>query len=452
MAPAKNGGKMIIDFREKQDMLPRGTRLLCAVSGGADSMCLLHLMKSREAELGIQVFAAHYEHGLRGEESLGDCAFVENWCREKGILCVSEHGDVRAYAREKGMGTEAAARELRYAFLKKTAEELGCTRIATAHNAEDNAETLLLNLCRGSGAAGLRGIPPVRGNIIRPLLGCTRAEIEEYLRENHVPHVEDSSNAGDEYSRNLIRHRVTPALREINPAFSSAALRTAELMRRDEDCLSTMAEEFIRENFDGVSLPLEKLRALHPAVAGRVFRRLCPESLSLDQVDGLIRLAESNELAFADLPGIRLRFEQGRLYFGGEEPVSLPERAIVPGTVTHIPEAGLRIKASIGNFSEEINSKFKTYLFKCESICGNITCDSRRPGDKISPAGRNCTKSLKSLFLEAGMTQRERDLTPVIRDEKGIIAVYGLAVDRRCEAGPGDKVLRLDIEKEKTGR
>lgn len=448
MAPAKNGGKMIIDFREKQDMLPRGTRLLCAVSGGADSMCLLHLMKSREAELGIQVFAAHYEHGLRGEESLRDCVFVENWCRENGILCKTEHGDVRAFAGEKGLGTEEAARELRYAFLQRTAAELGCTRIATAHNADDNAETLIFNLCRGSGAAGLRGIPPVRGNIIRPLLHCTRAEIEEYLKENHVPHMEDSSNAGDEYSRNRLRHRVTPVLREINPAFSLAALRTGELMRRDEDCLSAMAEEFIQENFDGESLPLAKLRALHPAVAGRVFRQLCPESLRLEQVDRLLKLAEGNELAFADLPGIRLRFEQGRLYFGGGESLRLPERTIVPGAVTLIPEAGLKIRACIENFSEEINSKFKTYLFKYESICGNITCDSRRPGDKISPVGRNCTKSLKGLFLEAGMTQRERDLTPVIRDEKGVIAVCGLAVDRRCEAKPGDKVLRLDIERE----
>ena len=452
MAPAKNGGKMNIDIREIQELMPRGTRLLCAVSGGADSMCLLHLMKSRETELGIEVFAAHYEHGLRGEESQRDCAFVENWCREKGILCVSEHGDVRAFAKEKCMGLEEAARELRYAFLQKTAAELGCTRIATAHNADDNAETVLFNLCRGSGAAGLRGIPRVRGNIIRPLLACTRAEIEEYLRENQVPHVEDSSNAGEEYSRNRIRHRVTPVLREINPAFSSAALRTAELMRRDEDCLSAMAEEFIRENFDGESLPLVKLRALHPAVAGRVFRQLCPETLSLEQVDDLMKLAKGNELSFADLPGIRLRFEQGRLSFGQGEKTLLPERVIVPGTVTPIPEAGLKIQASIENFSEEINSKFKTYLFKCESICGNITCASRRPGEKIRPAGRNCTKSLKSLFLEAGMTQRERDLTPVIRDEKGVIAVCGLAVDRRCEAKPGDKVFRMDIEKEKTGR
>ena len=260
--------------------------------------------------------------------------------------------------------------------------------------------------------------------------------------------MEDSSNAGEEYSRNRIRHRVTPVLREINPAFSTAALRTAELMRRDEDCLSAMAEAFIRENFDGESLPLEKLRALHPAVAGRVFRRLCPETLSLEQVDGLLEKTAGSELAFADLPGIRLRFEQGRLYFGQREKTLLPERVIAPGTVTHIPEAGLKIRAGIEIFSEEIHSKFKTYLFKCESICGNITCDSRRPGDKISPAGRNCTKSLKNLFLEAGMTQRERDLTPVIRDEKGVIAVCGLAVDRRCEAKPGDKVLRLDIERE----
>ena len=448
MAPAKNGVKMTIDIGKERELLPRGTRLLCAVSGGADSMCLLHLMKSRAAELEIQVFAAHYEHGLRGEESLGDCAFVENWCREKGILCVSAHGDVRAFAKEKGLGLEDAARELRYAFLQKTAAELGCTRIATAHNADDNAETLLFNLCRGSGAAGLRGIPPARGNIIRPLLRCTRAEIEDYLRENHVPHVEDSSNAGEEYSRNRIRHRVTPVLREINPAFSTAALRTAELMRRDEDCLSAIAEAFIRENFDGESLPLAKLRALHPAVAGRVFRRLCPETLSLEQVDGLLEKTAGSELAFADLPGIRLRFEQGRLYFGQREKTLLPERTIVPGTVTPIPEAGLKIRAGIEIFSEEIHSKFKTYLFKCESICGNITCDSRRPGDKISPVGRNCTKSLKNLFLEAGMTQRERDLTPVIRDEKGVIAVCGLAVDRRCEAKPGDKVLRLDIERE----
>ena len=443
---------MNIDIAEKQNMLPRGTRVLCAVSGGADSLCLLHLLKSREAELGIKVFAAHYEHGLRGEESLRDCAFVENWCRENGIICKSAHGDVRAYAKVKGMGVEEAARELRYAFLQQTAEELGCTRIATAHNADDNAETLLINLCRGGGAAGLRGIPPVRGNIVRPLLGCTRAEIEEYLKENGVPHVEDSSNGEDEYSRNLIRHHVTPMLRKINPAFSRAALRTAELMRRDEDCLTSLAEAFIKKHYDGESLPAGELRQLHPAVASRVLRLLCSEKLSLAHTDSVLALVQGEGPAFADLPGLRLRLERGRLYFKDQRSVKLPPRLILPGSVTRIPEAGLVISARIEEFSEEINSKFKTYLFKCESICGNIICASRMPGDKIRPVGRNCTKSLKSLFLEAKMTGREKDLTPVFRDEKGVVAVLGLAFAQRCAAKPGDLVLRLDIEKEKTGR
>lgn len=452
MLLVRNGAKMNIDIAEQWDMLPAGTRVLCAVSGGADSMCLLHLLKSREAALKIQVFAAHYEHGLRGEESLRDCAFVENWCKENGVVCKTARGDVKSYAEENGFGIEEAARELRYGFLQKAAEELGCTRIATAHNADDNAETMLFHLTRGSGAAGLRGIPPVRGNIIRPLLGCTRAEIETYLRENGVPHVEDSSNAADQYSRNRIRRHVTPVLRELNPAFSQAALRTAELLRRDEDCLGSLAEAYLRENFDGESLPLETLRTLHPAIASRVLRRLCPKSLGLEHTDGLLAFAREDGPACLDLPGIRLRRERGRLYFKKEDSVKLPARVIRPGSVTHIPEAGLVISARTEIFSEEINSKFKTYLFKYESICGNITCASRLPGDKIRPAGRNCTKSLKSLFLEAKMTRREKDLTPVFRDEKGVIAVLGLAFAQRCIARPGDLVLRLDIEKEKTGR
>ena len=132
---------MKIELVSKYNMLPKGSRVLCAVSGGADSMCLLHLLLSKRRELGIELFAAHYEHGLRGEESLRDAQFVSAWCAENGIPCTVEHGDVAAYAIEKGMGTEQAARELRYDFLHRTAEKLRCDKIATAHNADDNAET-----------------------------------------------------------------------------------------------------------------------------------------------------------------------------------------------------------------------------------------------------------------------------------------------------------------------
>lgn len=447
MPPARNGAMMNLEIVEEYGMLPRGSRVLCAVSGGADSMCLLHLLFSKREELGIEVLAAHYEHGLRGEESLRDAAFVESWCGAQGIPFVIEHGDVAGYAARKGLGDEEAARELRYAFLHRAAGENGCGRIATAHNADDNAETILFNLCRGGGAAGLRGIPPVRGEIVRPLLGCSREDIEEYLEKNAVPHVEDSTNQADDYSRNRIRHKVIPVLREINPAFSAAAGRTARLLREDEACLQGMAGDFIEKNSADGSLPAAELAALPKAVASRVLRRVCPRSLSLAHVEAALALCRGQGLGYADLPGIRIRREQGRIYFDQREKISLPQREIVPGESLEIPEAGIKISAYFTEKNKEINDLFKTYCFKYESICGIISCTGRRPGDSIRPLGRNCTKSLKKLFSEAGFSQTERDSTPVFRDEKGILAVYGLAVAERTAAKCGDKVLCIEIEK-----
>lgn len=420
--------------------------MLCAVSGGADSMCLLNMLLSKREELGIELEAAHYEHGFRGEESLEDARFVEDFCREKGIYCTVEHGKVAEYARENSQGTEEAARLLRYAFLEKTAGERGCDRIATAHNADDNAETLLFNLTRGAGLDGLCGIPPVRGSIVRPLLDMTRAEIEEYLAKNGIPHREDSSNAGDDYSRNLIRHRVTPVLRELNPRFSESAFRTAELMRRDADYLDATARAFISGNFDGESLPRTALAELHPAISGRVIRILCPKSLSRSHVEAALELCRGSSLGFLDLPGIRLSREQGRIYFGVSEHPVLSERELIPGETLSIPEAGLRIHSSFGRDGGEINDLFKTYLFKFDGICGKMFVTPRKNGDKISPAGRNCTKSLKSLFNESHLTQRQRDLTPIIRDDRGVLAVCGLAVDKRIAAGEKDRVLKIQIE------
>lgn len=430
-----------------RSLIPAGSRVLCAVSGGADSMCLLHLLWSRRAELGIEVCAAHYEHGLRGEEALRDAAFVTDWCGSRDISCTVEHGDVKAYAAETGQGVEAAARELRYAFLQRTAEELGCDLIATAHNADDNAETLLLHLCRGSGTAGLGGIPPVRGNIVRPLLGCTRPEIEAYLKETGVSHVEDSSNGSDTYARNLLRHRVTPVLRELNPAFAAAAGRTAALLRQDEDCLQALAAAFVEGHFDGESLPLDALDALHPAIASRVLRALCPETLEQKHVDAALALCRGTERALLDLPGARLRREQGRLWFSMEEGPSIPERELVPGETLAIPELGIRLHTMFTDPYEEIHGLFKTYSFKYANICGKLFCTGRRPGDRLRVAGRGCSKSLKALFTEAGMTRTQRDRTLVLRDGKGILAAFGLAQAERSVPAAGDRVLQIRIEK-----
>ena len=438
---------MNTEFWESRDLIPRGAKVLCAVSGGADSMCLLHLLKSLEAERDLRVTAAHFEHGLRGEDSLRDMAFVEDWCRARGIPCVVGRGDTRALAEAERLGLEEAARKLRYEFLERTAKQGGFDRIATAHTADDNAETLLLNLVRGSGTRGLGGIPPRRGKIVRPLLETGRAEIEAYLEEHGVPHVEDASNADPAFRRNRIRREILPLLREMNPELNAALGRTAELLRQDEECLGALADRWTAEHFDGESLPLEALRALHPALASRVIRRQCPKSLSAAQVESVLRFAEGTELGLLDLPGLRLRREQGRLRFGEESRRPFPERRIVPGGTTEFPELGLRVRAEkIPAGRAEINSQFKTFALSCEKIMGDIVCTARRPGDRMHPAGRGVGKSLKSLFLEAGLSQTERDSALVFRDSGGVLAVWPLALDERVSPAHGGELLLLAVE------
>jgi tRNA(Ile)-lysidine synthase len=427
-------------------LLPPGSRVLCAVSGGSDSICLLHLLWTERQDRGLEIFAAHYEHGLRGEDSLRDAAFVEAFCRERGIPCTVEHGDATAYAAEKRLGVEEAARELRYAFLERAADALGCDRIATAHNADDNAETLLMNLVRGSGLRGLGGIPPQRGRIVRPLLEVPREEIAAYLAENGLPHIEDLSNGDERFRRNFVRLRLMPLLREMNPGFLRAAGNTAALARQDEDCLQAQAEAFIGKHFRNDSVPVGELLNLHPAIASRVVRMLCEKSLEREHVEDVLSFCRGGGRGFLDLPGQRLRREQGRLYFAQSEAVSLQERELRPGETLEIPELGLRVRAELLAYGGKVNSLFKTYWIKYENIRGNaILCTGRRPGDRMRPAYRGCGKSLKTLFAEAGMTSAERDRALVFRDEAGILAVHDLAVDERSLPREGDLALRLTL-------
>jgi len=254
-------------------------------------------------------------------------------------------------------------------------------------------------------------------------------------------------HSSDDYSRNLIRHKVTPVLKQINPAFSMSAASAAALLREDEDCLSSMAEEFIKEHFDGESIALAELSKLHRALASRVFRKLSEKSLSREHVESLFGLLEGSELAELDLPGAKIRREQGRIYFKacGYKPIG--EYAIKIGESLLIPEAGMRINTELALMDKEVNGLFKTYCFKYESICGNISCTARKAGDRYRPAGRNCSKTLKSLFMEAKMTQRQRNLCPVFRDEAGILAVYPFPADERTVPQKGERVVKITIEK-----
>ena len=241
------------------DAIMPGARVLCAVSGGVDSMYLLHRMTALGAQRGFAVGCAHFNHGLRGAESDRDEAFVRAQCEKLGVPFYAGRGDV---ASVRGMGTEAAARELRYAFLAQCAQAHSYDWIATAHTADDNAETLLLNLARGCGLRGLTGIPPQRDKLLRPMLDTTRAQAEAYLTAHAIPHVEDSTNVADAYARNRVRHGMVPALESVNPAFVQHAADTAALLREDEAFLSGLAADFLAGQMPAEGIPIAELLAL----------------------------------------------------------------------------------------------------------------------------------------------------------------------------------------------
>lgn len=434
---------MNTELIDRFDMLPRSCRVLVAVSGGADSVYLLHNLLALSVGRGFSVCAAHYNHGLRGAESDRDERFTGGLCSELGVDYMVGRGDVAAYAEKNGLGTEEAARELRYAFLREAAEELGADRIATAHTADDNAETLLLNLARGAGLRGLGAIPPVRGDIIRPLLTTTREEIDAYLEENSVAHVEDSTNALDDYARNRVRHFAVPALESVNAGFVRSASRAALLLREDEEYLDSLAREFIRARLEDDALPSGELSALPPPVASRVVRLLCGAGLSEKHVASVLAIARGTERAFADVPGMRVEARAGALRFGAEETVSFADTPL-PAEGTVRPE-GADFEVSVSRCENDDISRgtVHSFFFNCGNICGNILCTPRRDGDRIRLAGRGCTKSVAKLFAEKRLTGRERAMTPVLRDEVGVLAVYGFGQAERAAGG----TLRVDIIK-----
>lgn len=223
------------------DMLKPGDKVIAGLSGGADSVTLLHALKSLENTLGIELYACHINHNLRGSESDGDQLFAENLCKRLGVEIKVFSVDVKGGI-EKHQSTEEKARELRYGAFKEISEELGA-KVATAHNACDNSETVLLNILRGTGLKGLCGIPPKRDYLIRPLIFCTREEIEDYIKENGLEFVTDKTNFSTAYTRNKVRLEIMPKLLEINPSFHTGIERMTGSLIRDSQFLENMARD-----------------------------------------------------------------------------------------------------------------------------------------------------------------------------------------------------------------
>lgn len=442
---------------EEYDMVPAGGLVLCAVSGGADSMCLLHFLHALGRKERFSVAAAHYNHCLRGEESDRDAAFVAQWCKAHGIVCVTGAGDVGSRAARQGTGIEETARAMRYEFFARAAGELGAGRIATAHNADDNAETVLLHLTRGSGLQGLTGIPPRRDAVVRPLLTTARQEIESYLALHGIPHVEDSTNTDTAFTRNRLRREVMPILKALNPRFTESMAATIRTLRADHDYLNARAAELAGKACwagDDLVMDTAHIAGAPAAVAPRIVRRLL-EQMGDGGVQGtsahlsaVVALARGDDpSAMLHLPGgILVQRVYGEILFTTAldplpsfEPVTLNrdgETVIAGSTWRALCRAVVAGKDSPKNKH--------TFYLNCDMINGVAQFRPRRTGDTIALPGRG-SKTVKKLFIDAKVPRRERERIPVLADESDVLAVAGFGPSRRHLAKPGEPAYKIEM-------
>ena len=418
------------EFLLQYDMLPDGVPVLCAVSGGSDSIYLL----CRLLERGVRVTAAHFNHRLRGAEADRDEEFVRGFCAQRGVACIIGSGDTAAYAAAKGLGIEDAARRLRYAFLHEAAASIHAARIATAHTADDQLETMLLNLARGSGLRGLCGIPPRNGIVVRPILTVPRSEIVRWLEAHGISHVEDSSNAEACYARNRLRHQALPALQSVNAAAAAHAASAGLLLREDEQYLQDTARAFLSEQPEPDVIVCAALMEQPFPIASRAVRLACGTSLSLAQVRSVLALCKGKKNGRLSLPGTQAVLENGLLRFGAPAICPIEPREVLPGVSFELPQAGLRLSCRLLAQNEEIHECFNIFYFQSDAICGKVICKSRSPGDEIRLAGHGCTKSLKKLFQQARIPPTARAHIPVLYDDRGPIAVAGFGTAERVAA------------------
>lgn len=408
--------KAINDF----DLLGDSKHMTVALSGGADSMALLTVMSELKECLGITLDAAHFNHQIRGAEADRDQDFVAEYCKNLGIKLFIGSCDVPAVAEQRGLSLELAAREERYKFL----EDVGSGVIATAHTLSDNLETVLFNLTRGTALKGLCGIPASRDVFIRPLIYCTRQDVENYCREREIPYVTDTTNLCDDYTRNKIRHNVVPVLREINPAVEETLQRTVTSLREDNEFLENLADNELRSRIrNDNSLFVEGFYSLHKSVAKRVIAKYCFICLS-DNADNL----HINQIYDICLKG-------GKISVSGNNSAVVSKGFLFfekNGTIA--PKFSYEIKTEEKNseYFKNVHGLLLNNALDCDKIVGKLVFRTRLPGDRVYLNKANGTKTLKKLYTEYAIPLSERSVWPVISDDKGVVWVNGIGVAKRC--------------------
>ncbi len=418
----------LLTFIREQEMVSAVDTIICAVSGGADSVALLFAFYLLKEKLGIRLEAAHFNHHLRGPESDRDEKFVVELCDRYDIALHLGGGAVVP----GNKGLEAAARDARYAFLRSLSG-----KIATAHTADDNAETVLMHIVRGTGLKGLGGITPIHGQVIRPMLKVTRQDVESFLEEWCLDHIEDSSNETDAFLRNRIRHHVMPLLVQENPKIAESLSQMALRLRLDEEYLSAQV--------NSAALPtVESLKTMPKALRSRALEVFLKENGVKEPEDAHITLAEA--LLFSDKPSARACFPGGvTLAREYDALVCLPQTEELKETILPCPGEvllpGLRVTCQAA--AEHVNTP------EAFTVCpvGEIRLRPRKSGDHIRLSGGS--KSLKKLFIDRKIPAARRQQIPVVCDDAGILGVFSIGASWDRRVGEKPVMIRFEFTEDK---
>lgn len=442
--------KQVKDNIDRFSMLVENETVLVGLSGGADSVALLLSLY----KLGYKVRACHLNHCLRGDEADRDEYFCKNLCDKLNIELVIKRENIAEYAKNSKQSTETAAREIRYKFFDYVAEG---QKIATAHSASDTIETMIFHLARGTGLTGLCSIPPVRGNIIRPLISLTREEIENFLQSLNQDFVTDSTNLTDDYTRNKIRSQIVPVLKNINPQAEKAAVNLAFRLREEEDFLETNAKMELERAKTKDGFKVWVFNNTHTAIKHRMLKMLCKNagvsmhefnSKHITALESLLK--NNNPSARISLPADfiakreyeNIKVERKINQNSQEVKEILLENLIDNGQ--NINDVNITIRKYKKNYV--FYKTFNTFYVDCDTIdMQSCVLRKRQTGDKIRLSEKSGSKTLKKLLIEKKIPADKRDKLIVIADKNGVIAVQNIGIDISRKPADGE-ILEIKIK------